>query len=922
MKTRRRVSRAIVAALGIGFFSSAQFAFAQQDASPQAPAPPEQPETAQPETAQPEMAQPQVAQAAPEQVQEKIVITGSNIPRAESETAENVQVITAQQIQRSGEVTVADYLRTVSANFASNNETFSNSFAPGAAGIAQRGLSQKNTLVLLNGRRIAVYGFAQNLEDTFVDLNVIPLTAVDRIEVLKSGASAIYGSDATAGVVNIILKQNSTDRIADAGISTTTSGGGGTRDAALSFGFGNFATDHYNVFTTAGFFKRDDLLESQRTYTASENFQNQPNGYLAWTLANNYTSNANPAAPQTAFPTCGKNGLPGQVMNLSSLPAIGGSGTVCAYNPASQISLIPGTERANLTTTANFKISPDWTAFGDLFYSNVKTTAHYTPSFISATQVVYNATTGGVSNVPNTLPVGNPSNPNKTATQDINFTFQSVGGQDYEVLSNTYRVSGGVKGNWLSWDWEGAYGHSENHVRDTTYNALNAANLATVIDDGTYDFLNPLSTPNATNAIRAIFTDSSVTKLDTVGVKGTGTLYKLPAGSLDAAFGAEFRHESMKNNPDSQLSEGQIVGYGLASVNGGRSVYAAFAELTAPLVKTLEADLAAREEHYSDVGGNFSPQAALRWHPVSELTLRAVGSKGFRAPSLPEISNASATSFQTVTDPLDPLGRPSETIAAVTKANPELRPETSKNLDLGIVISPSANFNLSVDYYHIAIDHVIASQLAQNIVDDPAAYPGQIVRTPSGLLNYVIEIYNNQYQINTSGVDVAADATFRLPDAAKLRIDINATYVSTLNVNDGTGWASYAGTNGWLWDSPIAGGGPVPHWRGEVSGTWENPNWVAQGTVHYIDGYNNNCYTDGFCTYAAAQVQSNATLDLYGEYRGLKNWRFMASVSNVFNTPPPFDWYAWAFGGLNQPYDDTLYDARDRFVQARVQYKF
>jgi len=230
MKTRKRVSRAIMAALGIGFFSSAQFTFAQQDASPQAPAQPEmtqpetaQPETAQPETAQPQMAQPetaqpQTAQAAPEQVQEKIVITGSNIPRSEAATVENVQIITPEEIKSSGQLTVADYLRTLSSTFGNSyNESFSNSYAPGAAMVGLRGLTQKDTLVLLNGRRITNYGLFQNLSDSFVDLNVIPLAAIERIEVLKSGGSAIYGSDAIAGVINIILKQNSTEKTAEIG---------------------------------------------------------------------------------------------------------------------------------------------------------------------------------------------------------------------------------------------------------------------------------------------------------------------------------------------------------------------------------------------------------------------------------------------------------------------------------------------------------------------------------------------------------------------------------------------------------------------------------------------------------------------------------------------------------------------------------
>jgi iron complex outermembrane receptor protein len=848
---------------------------------------------------------------------EKIEITGSNIKRAEAATSENVQVITAEEIKRSGQPTVADYLRTVSANFASYNETASNSFAPGSSGIALRGLSQKNTLVLLNGRRIAVFGFQQNLEDTFVDLNVIPAIAVERIEILKSGASAIYGSDATAGVVNIILKQNSTERILDAGVATTTDGGGGIRDAAFSAGIGDFATDKYNLVVTGSLFKRDEILASQRPYTAGQDYRNQPDGYLVWSQSANYVSDANPNQPLAAFPSCGKNGLPGQVLGLYNFyPSTNQTGTTCAYNPASQIDLIPGTERANLTTNGIIRLSPTWTAFADVFYSFVKTTVRETPMSLGPVSNVYNPTTGGVNVVGNTLPVGNPSNPNPNGTTDIDYVFQSVGGLDYGIWSNTYRVSGGVKGTWADWDWSADYGHSENHVVQTYYNGINVSALAKVIANGSYNFLYPGQTPNGSAELRQDFAYAGVSKLDTVGAKTSGEVLSLPAGKVDVAVGTEFRHESINNQPDSNLLNGEVLGFGTQTVIGGRSVFSGFGEITVPILKSLELDLAGREEHYSDVGGNFSPQASLRWHPSSAFTLRAVGSHGFRAPSLPEISNASSVSFTQVTDPFDPLQRPTESIAEVIKANTQLKPETSKNFDIGMVISPTADFNLSIDYYKISVDHVIATQAAPNtIIDNPSQYPGQIFRTNAGLLNYVIVPYENLYKIMTSGYDIEADSTFHLDHGAQIHLAASATYVTALKFFDGTQWNDTTGTNEWYWLSPIAGGGPVPPLRGNVSLGWENADWVSQAALHYTSGYQNYCYVEQICDVTAAYVSAYTTVDLYGEYRGLKNWRFSASLDNVFNTRPPWDY-------LSQPFDITLYDARGRAIELRAQYKF
>jgi iron complex outermembrane receptor protein len=284
-------------------------------------------------------------------------------------------------------------------------------------------------------------------------------------------------------------------------------------------------------------------------------------------------------------------------------------------------------------------------------------------------------------------------------------------------------------------------------------------------------------------------------------------------------------------------------------------------------------------------------------------------------------------SFQTVFDPNDPLMRSSGyPIGVVTKANPHLLPETSKNFDLGIVLSPTANFNVSVDYYRISVDHVIAtSTTAQNIVStnaaNPAAFAGQIFRT-NGFVADVVIPYANVYQIVTDGYDFESHLVVPLPDASKLRFDLIATYVSSMRVFNGSSWTDFVGTNGWLYLSPISGGGPAPHIKGSLSATWENAKWVGQATTHYIGQYHNVCQDIGFCTNPESfTTPSNMTLDLFGEYRGLKNWSFRASVVNLFNVAPPYDQLALAFSGY-EPYDQTLYDPRGRIIDLHVQYNF
>jgi len=480
--------------------------------------------------------------AADQPALQEVVVTGSRIQRADAETAVNVQVITAAEIQDSGQETVADYLRIISSTFGNNsNESFTNSFAPGAASVGLRGLAGKDTLVLLNGRRITNYGLFNNLSDAFVDLNVIPMAAIERIEILKSGGSAIYGSDAVAGVINIILKQNSTEKAVEVGGALTTNGGAAERDANIRVGFGDFASQGYNLFVTGSVFKRDQLLFSQRTNTEGQDYSNLTDGFLAWSLANQYRK-----APRGPFPSCGTNGLPGEVTT-------GTSGLGCYYNNADQISLMPAAERANITATGNLRLSDTWTAYSDLFFSNEDTSNAFTPASLSASSYTLIPATDGAAPFSNVLPATNPASVGGLPTA-INYRFQSVGRRDDETVSNTWRVTLGAKGPVLGWDVDGGYTHSENHVSFEGRNYINAPVLAAEIANGSFSFLNPLSTPAANAALNVTDAYSSVAKLDTVDVKGSGALFDLPGGPMKTAVGGEFRSVHRVRFPDPQIA--------------------------------------------------------------------------------------------------------------------------------------------------------------------------------------------------------------------------------------------------------------------------------------------------------------------------------------------------------------------------------
>ena len=851
---------------------------------------------------------------------EKIEVTGSHILRSEAEAVQNIQVISSQDIKSSGQETVVDYLRTISSTFGNSiNESFTNSFAPGSAMVGLRGLTQKDTLVLVNGRRITNYGLFQNLSDSFVDLNSIPLTAVERIEILRSGGSAIYGSDAIAGVINIILKQNTTDKTVEGGGRLTTDGGAATRDVGVVFGYGNLMADDYNVVFSASGYKRDRLLFSQRDNTKNQDYRSLPDGILDWNLANQYLN----APGRKPFPSCGTNGLPGQVL-------AGSHGLGCYYNDATQLTLLPGAERANLSGNGNLRLNADWNAFADVFYSNEKTTSTFIPFIFRSGNWVFDPATGGIHPIPNVLPGTNPAALNGQPTP-IDFAFQSVGPRNYEVVSNTYRVSGGLRGTWQAWDWEGAYGHSENSVTQDQHNGINAQVLQAVIQNGSYSFLNPLSTPGVSRALAITFGNSAVAKLDTLDLRGSGGLFDLPAGTAIVAAGLEFRRESVDDEPNDALAHGLVSRTGVTRVDAGRDIYAGYVELDLPVLKSLEVDLAGREEHYENTGSKFTPQATLRWQPVREFSLRMVGAKGFRAPSLAESSNSVSVANQAIFDPV--LMVP-ENVGYITGGNPKVQPETSDNLDIGLVFSPLNNVNLSVDYFSIWLHSVIApNATAQQIVNNPSGYPpGSLLRGADGSVIYAKALFTNQFDIRTDGLDISGDVTFPLPDASKLKFLLEASYVPTFLINQGpgVGWTEFAGTNGWNYGSPIAGGGPVPRWKGRATARWENAEWTGQVVGRYVDRYlNYGSVPASGLGLTQQSVSAFNAIDLYGQYRGLKNWKLSMSVVNLFNNKPPYDSTALLFfsgngvgGGTIPPYDPVTYDDLGRMVDLHVSYSF
>ncbi|QNM96119.1 TonB-dependent receptor [Chitinimonas koreensis] len=845
---------------------------------------------------------------------DKIEVTGSRIKRISSETPSPITVVTRKEIEQSGKATVAEVLRSVSANNANSyNETFSNSFAPGASGLSLRGLGQKSTLVLLNGRRVANYGFAQNLSDAFFDLNSIPASAIQRVEILKDGASAVYGSDAIAGVVNIILRKDFTGLEASASAGTSTEGGLNEYRVTATGGIGNLDEDRFNVLASFDYFKRDSLKATERDFTKDQDFRAYPGGLFGWSASGGTYRVA--ATSRQAFATCPNGTVKMPASNFSN-PYTGTNltGDVCAFNLAPYTELMPGTERVNgfVRGAANFG---NLQAYGEVLLSHTETEQTFSPAAVSNTGIGtrYNPVTGGLSLDDNKLPVGNAANPFATPSR-FAYAFIDVGPRSAKIDSDSYRVLGGLKGEFGGWEWDVAGGRSENKAKNVQFNRINGVRLAEVIKNGSYSFLNPQNSKAVADSLRLNLNRESTSTVDFADFELSGELFDLPGGKVGIATGLDWRREEMDDRPDDALAKGLVLGQGATRTQGSRDVTAAFVELNMPVLKSLEFTLAGRQDRYSDFGSAFSPKIGAKWTPTRQVMFRSSYSEGFRAPTLAENAESNSTFFVNLIDrnhPNPALRGQTVSVAGIIASNPSLEAERSKSYTLGVVFEPSNSFNTSLDFYKIRQRKLVTSDDTQYVADheNEAQYRNSVVRdAATGNLLYVVTSYRNLSFVETKGLDLTANLRFAPTAYGRFSVDFDANYLLSYKTPPAAGAEveDYVGRG--------VSGGTYPRYKGSASLTLEKGDWTTKLKANHTAGYKQEQAV------GQEHVNSFTTLDWYASYNFSKQLGASLSVQNLFDRTPPFDAYYASRYGLGTNF--TLYDLRGRYVRATANYKF
>ena len=805
-------------------------------------------------------AAPAYAQSSAERL-ERVEVTGSNIKRVDTETASPVSVITRKDIEQSGYTTTSQLLQNLPGNNAGGfNEANVNSFAAGAAAVSLRGLGPQATLILLNGRRLTNYGFAVGGQSTFVDLNTIPLDVIERVEILRDGASAIYGSEAIAGVINIILRKDFT------GVAITGSGGiSAQRDGrelrgSATAGFGDLTTDKFNAFVNVESFRRNPIYQRDRDYFVNS-LDRRGIGVLDARSTNSYPGNfytGTGANGGGAFISPITNTCPANLISNGGPNGIAAGR--CLIDADQYIVASPKTKRDNVYTRLNVQITPALQAFAEAGESKTNTTTVSTPTSL-LTWLRDNGSGGvvldRVSNI--VLPANYPGNTTgRTATP--RYAFGDVGSRVGNIESKLGRFIGGVHGNFgASWDWEVAGGYIRSQTNNEQKGYVSASYFRSLVANRQYVFGNPsANNPAIYDSLSPTITRVGVSTSKYVDGKVSGEVFQLPAGPLAVAAGFEYRKESLNDSPDQRVAIGDIIGLGATSASGSRSATSFYGELSIPILSILESQIAVRHDHFSDFGNSTTPKVGFKLTPIKQIAFRGTYSEGFRAPSLPEVSKSVLTGFYNgVTDPVRCFTTQALdcniSVPAQIGANPNLVPEKSKSYTLGTVIEPMKDLTTAIDYYWIRRKNEIVALDLETLLNNEAAYPGYVVRGPRdpanptlpGAIQYVNLRYQNLGTTVVRGIDLDVTHRLDLGSAGKLTTAFDATYVISYDVETtpGSGFVKYNSSHN------------QPRIRGNLSFSDEVGPFRGQVKFNYIGSFDYRGSPQNDCALLASYPQ-------------------------------------------------------------------
>jgi iron complex outermembrane receptor protein len=849
-------------------------------------------------------------------VLEKFEVTGSRVKRLDLETPAPVVSYGTQEIESKGYTNIGDFIQSLPFNTGSANSIYQTaSFTRGAATTNPRGLGSQRFLTLIDGRRPATYALPTGGNRQVFDFNSLPSAAIESVEFLKDGASAIYGADALTGVFNVKLKKNYSGLSTsgyygntfghDTGISQFSVVGGASSDKARAMVAFDFKTANSNYLRDYGVKTTDYSL------TLGTNKGANLNSTLNWPA--NITVNT--ALAQAA----------GLASASGTLIVTGGAPT---SNPTlasfSQVSAVPAANRYNFAQTLQLYPSYDYLSGYAQFEYDVAESIKAFATIAVSNNSTYYAFTPGVINFPSeslSVPTNSPYNPFGIPLTTLlgRTSFGPV--RKFDTESTSASFVGGVRGTLAAvWDWESAVSYGFSEVTSIARNAIRATTFQSALN-GTLSgfsgtFFNPFG-PNPQGLVNALFTSSTgVNKGEGLAWDANisnGNIFSLPAGDIGFAAGVELRQDVIRTNPDTSAYVGSGGGLPL---NGERDVSSAYVELTIPLIaRMLEVQLAGRHENYSDFGSTTNPKIGAKFdipeNRFVNVMLRASYSESFQAPALPLLFASQTTGFSStvLADPDRPDDPPQQR-RIVTGGNPNLLPEEGETYYGGMVVEVPAVKGLSfnIDYFRFRIDQVIVTPSATFLLSTRgrAQFPSAIVReSPGGPISRIESVPSNNpaaYQLYR-GYDLGVQ--YRLPQTPFGDFNFAADVTRTEEIGSDSGLGGGYFNNIGLYNNP--------KWRGNASVGWRRENLSATLGADYIGSYYNDAYT--VLGWPESSVTTfNGTIS----YRGLRKTTISVGMNNILDERPPEN------GRATEGFDTSTYGASalGRFAYIRIRREF
>jgi iron complex outermembrane receptor protein len=810
---------------------------------------------------------------------QKMTVVGSRIKRTDIETSQPVFVLEREDLKRSGLVSVGDILQQLTTNGASLNTTFNNG-GNGQTLVNLRNLGSNRTLVLVNGRR-----WVSGLAGT-VDLNTMPITIIERIEVLKDGASSIYGSDAIGGVINITTRDTFDGAEASAYVGEYEDGDGRTQQYDFTLGS---STDRANVVMNASYTKIEPVIASDREISAVPLFGFPSN-----------TSAPGQASSTTPFGRLGVNGIPGTVTLIPGRPGTAASDfkpysfATDGFNFAPTNYLLTPQERTAVYAQGRYALTDTIQFKTEVLFNERRSEQLLAPTPITlSSNGIFGTGLLQVGVSPDSI-----YNPFGALINRVQFRPINQG-RSFNQEVDTFRFGGGFDGTFdfadRSFSWDVNYVYSKNEDNRTTFGLYNLQNIGLGIGPSFRDAQGNAMCGTAAAPITGCvplnftggpdgFTDAMYNyiaftahdvfenELRNYSANLTGDLFELPSGPLSFAAGYEYRQEEGFDQPDALTSSGVSTGNIRQPTAGGFSLNEFYVEFNvpvlkdAPLAQTLEFSIAARYSDYSTFGDTTNAKFGFRWKPIDDLLVRGNYSEGFRAPNISELFAGQADSFPQLLDPCSQSANPTPAVRAACTAagvpanyeqansqiritvgsNPNLTPELATTKTVGVVYSPSyvEGLDIFLDWYDVKLDNTISALGAQFILNGCFVGGNQslcqlITRGPTGDVTGLLNAGLNIGSTHVEGFDLTVDYKFDT-DYGKFRVNWDSAYqVDNTTVTPNiSGPPTVTNQVGFLFGAART---PFFRLRSNVDLSWSYGDFGATLGARYLSGLDEDC---------------------------------------------------------------------------------